>query len=146
MDKQKIRDFRGEKISSELFPIIERTSIMSSLKEMRENFTSFSSTAKENAVLSFLSQKGNIGKMFSSRDIATAVNSDVKKYAVELCLTGIDTRKLARDKMGLFLDNRNGKNGFSDSLESVGFSAYKGYSMKLSKVGSQAVYGIVKVG
>ena len=119
---------------------------MSSLKKMRESFTAFSSTAKIDAVLLFLSQKGNIGKMFSSRKIAEMVNNDVKTYGVSLSADGIDTRKLARNKCQLFTDDRHGKKGYSDDLGSLGFTAYSGYSLALGKSGSQATYSLVKIG
>ena len=136
----------GEKISLEFIPIKKEAHNMSSLKKMRESFKAFSSTAKIDAVLLFLSQKENIGKMFSSRKIAQMVNDNVSVYGVSLSTDGIDTRKLARNKCQLFTDDRHGKKGYSDDLGSLGFTAYAGYSLALGKSGSQATYSLVKIG
>ena len=142
-------NLKKEIFSLELFPINEKKEnfqMGNSLKKMRESFTAFSSTAKIDAVLLFLSQKENIGKMFSSRAIAMAINDDAKKYGVTLSADGIDTRKLARNKCKLFTDDRHGKKGYSDDLGSLGFSSYVGFSLALGKSGSQATYSLVKVG
>ena len=149
MDKQNKTGFLRVEFFGFRFPVLNErnhNNMADSLKKMRESFTAFSSNAKETAILLFLSQKENIGKMFSSRAIATAVNENPSLYGVSLDSTGIDTRKLARNKLFLFLDNRTSNNGFSDDLESLGFSAHSKHSVKLGKSGSQAVYGMVKIG